>query len=65
MTSIRLLSRFVCHHHELSVGEVISVRGDLARFFCSVGIAEPVEPLRAVVEPQETRVQRPINRKGR
>lgn len=65
MTLIRLLEAFRFHHHELPVGETIAVRDELAHRLQRLGIAEFAEPLKAIVMPEETRLQEPMQTRGR
>ena len=59
MVSIRLLLPLRFDHFEIPAGTVIAVPAGLAGMAVQRRVAEMVEPERAVVEPQETRVQRP------
>jgi hypothetical protein len=63
MTSIRLIYEFSYDHAEIPAGTVIAVPAGLARDFINRGIAEAVEPERAVIEPQETRLSKKHNYK--
>lgn len=65
MINIRLLYPLRFDHIELSSYEVIGVRVEIADEFVRLGIAEYAEPQKAVVAPEETRVERPLARAGR
>lgn len=56
MTTIRLLLPLRFDHFEIPAGTTIAVPADLARMAVQRGIGVRVEPERAVVEPQETRM---------
>ena len=58
MIQIRLKVSFTFDHCELPAGMSIGVPAEKARELCSRGVAVPVEPERAVVEPDEARVNR-------
>lgn len=55
MISVRLIFPLRFDHFELPPGTVIGLPAELAHQAISRGIAEPAEPLRAVLQPQETR----------
>jgi hypothetical protein len=55
MTSVKLNYAFKFDHAEIPAGTVISVPAGMARDFIGRGIALPIEPERAVLEPEETR----------
>lgn len=56
MITIRLKLPLRFDHFEIPAGTTIAVPADIARIAIARGIAEPAEREKAVVEPQETRM---------
>ena len=59
MINIRLKQTFRFDHIELSEGETIGVRDDLAHQLVRLGVAEYAEPQRAIITPEELRTAAP------
>jgi hypothetical protein len=62
MIAIRLICPLRFDHFEMPGGTLVMVPPDVARRAVMQGIAVMAEPERAVVEPKETRVNRPRRR---
>jgi hypothetical protein len=58
MIKILLNRSFTFDHCELPAGMVIAVPAEKARELIQRGVAQTVEPERAVIEPRETRTRK-------